>query len=275
MAPHGRSSNWRNGRPGGGRDRGRRCCGPRHLISRCAASGFVAHLGIEFAGPDDGWSPRRWPRGAPSCGCRPRADLFPVVVAAAVRGAGARRRPSLAQAEALAQRLDSFGLPSAVVPRRWAQAAAGAAAVLGARARRGLLARGCPPSSCWTGTRKGLQQEAAPTWNAWVVGAERARRAGVPCVVVSSCPTVELLAWRGATVLAPSREQERAGWAPPRGGGPPPRRPPGRALLAPPDRAAARRGPGSSVSSTARAGSAAGLRHLRRAGGAASDAAPR
>jgi primosomal protein N' (replication factor Y) len=56
-----------------------------------------------------------------------------------------------------------------------------------------------------------LQQEQAPTWNAWQVAAERARRGGVPCVVVSPCPTVEMLTW--APVLAPSRDRERAGWA--------------------------------------------------------------
>ncbi len=46
-----------------------------------------------------------------------------------------------------------------------------------------------------------------------MVAAERAQRARVPCVVVSACPTVELLAWPGAQVLTPSREQERRGWA--------------------------------------------------------------
>jgi primosomal protein N' (replication factor Y) len=62
------------------------------------------------------------------------------------------------------------------------------------------------------GHDESLQQETAPTWNGWVVAAERARRAGVPCVVVSPCPTVELLEW--GRQLAPSRQEERAGWAP-------------------------------------------------------------
>ena len=54
--------------------------------------------------------------------------------------------------------------------------------------------------------------ERAPTWNAWVVAAERARRAGVPCVVVSPAPTLELLQW--GTLVTPSRTEERAGWPP-------------------------------------------------------------
>jgi primosomal protein N' (replication factor Y) len=44
------------------------------------------------------------------------------------------------------------------------------------------------------------------------VAAERARRAGVPCVALSPCPPVELLAW--GRLLVPSRSEERAGWAP-------------------------------------------------------------
>jgi len=45
-----------------------------------------------------------------------------------------------------------------------------------------------------------------------VVAAERARRRGVPCVLVSPCPLLEQLQW-GSLVL-PSRGTERAGWAP-------------------------------------------------------------
>jgi primosomal protein N' (replication factor Y) len=56
-----------------------------------------------------------------------------------------------------------------------------------------------------------LQQEQAPTWNGWVVAAERAARSGIPCIVVSPCPTVELLSW--GCLTAPSRSVERRGWA--------------------------------------------------------------
>jgi primosomal protein N' (replication factor Y) len=57
-----------------------------------------------------------------------------------------------------------------------------------------------------------LIEDRAPAWSAWVVAAERARRAGVPCVLISATPTLEQLAW-GALVL-PSRAAERAGWPP-------------------------------------------------------------
>jgi len=142
----------------------------------------------------------------------PAADLLPIVVFAASLGPALVVGPSLTVASDLKRRLALTGVPSAVVPREWAQAAAGAPVVLGAR---GGAWAPCPALASVVvidGHDESLQQEQAPTWNAWVVAAERARRAGVPCVVVSSCPTVEMLRW--ADVRAPSRDVERAGWAP-------------------------------------------------------------
>ena len=142
----------------------------------------------------------------------PAADLLPVVLAAAARGPALIVTPAHAMAQELRRRLVACGVPAAVVPREWPQAAAGAPVVLGAR---GAAWAPCPALASIVvldGHDEALQQQQAPTWNAWVVAAERARRARVPCVVVSSCPTVELLAW--ARVRAPSRDVERAGWAP-------------------------------------------------------------
>jgi primosomal protein N' (replication factor Y) len=54
------------------------------------------------------------------------------------------------------------------------------------------------------------QEERAPTWHARDVALERARRAGVPCVLVSAVPTLEALA--AGVLLTASRAEERAGW---------------------------------------------------------------
>ena len=56
------------------------------------------------------------------------------------------------------------------------------------------------------------QQEQAPTWHARDVAIERARRAGVPCVLTSPCPTLEALSW--GDLLAADRARDRAGWPP-------------------------------------------------------------
>jgi len=58
---------------------------------------------------------------------------------------------------------------------------------------------------------EGLKEERVPTWHARDVAVERARRAGVPCVLVSPCPSLETLAIADR-VIEPSRADERAGW---------------------------------------------------------------
>lgn len=58
---------------------------------------------------------------------------------------------------------------------------------------------------------EGLQEERAPTWHAREVAVERARRAGIPCVLLSPCPSLDALAVADR-VVEPSRVEERAGW---------------------------------------------------------------
>lgn len=58
---------------------------------------------------------------------------------------------------------------------------------------------------------EGLKEERVPTWHARDVAVERARRAGVPCVLVSPCPSLEALALADR-VVTPSTAEERAGW---------------------------------------------------------------
>jgi primosomal protein N' (replication factor Y) len=54
------------------------------------------------------------------------------------------------------------------------------------------------------------QEQASPTWSAREVAGERAHRAGVPCLWVSPCPSLEALAW--GQLLTLSRTEERSGW---------------------------------------------------------------
>ena len=58
---------------------------------------------------------------------------------------------------------------------------------------------------------EGLKEERVPTWHARDVAVERARRAGIPCVLISPCPSLDALAIADH-VVEPSRADERDGW---------------------------------------------------------------
>jgi primosomal protein N' (replication factor Y) len=140
----------------------------------------------------------------------PAADRLPVVLAAAARGDTLVVTPSVAEARLLAARLRRSGLPVALAPRDWGAAAAGSAVVVGARAAVWAPMPRLAAVVVLDEHDERLQEERAPTWHARDVAIERARRAGVPCVLVSPCPTLEAMAW--APVLTPSRVEERSGW---------------------------------------------------------------
>jgi primosomal protein N' (replication factor Y) len=145
----------------------------------------------------------------------PAADPYPLALAAAASANGSGDAlvlcPSVGAAGLLATRLRRAGVPVAVVPRDWARAAAGGCVVVGARAGAWAPVPKLSAVVVLDAHDEVYQEERAPTWNAWQVAAERARRAGAPCFVVTPCPTLEHLAW-GELVL-PSRSEERAGWA--------------------------------------------------------------
>jgi primosomal protein N' (replication factor Y) (superfamily II helicase) len=140
----------------------------------------------------------------------PAADPFPLLLAAAATGPALVVSPSVAMARHLGLRLRRAGVPVALLPRDWAAARAGTATVLGTR-----VAAWAPlqrPSAVVVLDEhdESLQQEQAPTWHARDVAVERARRAGVPCVLVSPTPSLEALEL--GPLLVSSRSAERAGW---------------------------------------------------------------
>jgi primosomal protein N' (replication factor Y) len=140
----------------------------------------------------------------------PAADPWPVVAAATDLGEALVLAPSVADAASLARRLRESGRPVALLPGEWATAAAGGCVVVGSRAAAWAPVPRLAAVVVLDAHEEVYQEERAPTWNAWQVGAERARRAGAPCVLVSPCPTLEQLDW-GRLVTA-SRSQEREGW---------------------------------------------------------------
>jgi len=140
----------------------------------------------------------------------PSVDPYPLVAAAAALGPILLAAPVASTARRLGQRLRRAGLPIAILPEDWGLSRAGWASTFGSRS-----AAWAPISSpaaiiVIDEHDESLQQEQAPTWNARDVLIERARRLGVPCLLVSPTPSLEAL--RAGTLLTQSRNAERAGW---------------------------------------------------------------
>ena len=142
----------------------------------------------------------------------PALDATPVVAELAQLGPTLAIVPTIERAGVLAGRLRRAGGDVALMPTGWSQARAGAGVVVGTRRTAWAPCPGLAAVVVVDGHDEALGQEQAPTWHAFIVAAERARRAGVPCVVLSPCPTVELTA--ACHVRIPDRAVERAGWAP-------------------------------------------------------------
>ena len=146
----------------------------------------------------------------------PAAPRLAVVTAAieATRGRGDLLvlAPSKNDASILASRLERARHPVALQPEDWAAAASGGRVVVGTRSA--VLSRlsGLSAIVVLDAHADSYQEQRVPTWEATVLAEERARRAGVPCVLVSACPSVEMVSGRRLFTL--SRDSERSGWAP-------------------------------------------------------------
>jgi primosomal protein N' (replication factor Y) len=120
--------------------------------------------------------------------------------------------PERRDAEILTRRLRRVGYDVALHPDDWAAAAAGGRVVVGTRAGTFATVEHLVLVLVLDAHAESYVEQRSPTWAAPVVVAERARRAGRSCVLITPCPTVEHLAW-GELVELP-RAVERAGWPP-------------------------------------------------------------
>lgn len=139
----------------------------------------------------------------------PSTDVGPVAIEAARLGDALVLVPSIVQARLLAIRLRQVGLPVAVLPGDWAAAAAGGL-VVGSRGAAFGPVGDLAAVVVVDEHDEAYQEQRSPTWHARDVAVERARRAGVPCLLTSPSPSLEALAWGDLLVL--SRAEERAGW---------------------------------------------------------------
>ncbi len=143
----------------------------------------------------------------------PTADAVAVAIAAARLGQVLVVHPSVVGVDLVARGLRRAGASVARWPSDFAAAAAGATVVGG----RGAVFAPLPALAAvvvWDEHDEGLQNESSPTWHAREVAVERARRAGVPCLLVSPCPSLEARSAARGPVVSPGRAAMRAGWAP-------------------------------------------------------------
>jgi len=141
----------------------------------------------------------------------PATNLVHVAVAAAALGNALVLCPTAAMAATITSRLRRAGVSVAAHPGDWAIGAAGAT-VVGTRGAAWAPVANLAAVVVLDEHDEAHQQEQAPTWHARDVAIERARRAGVPCVLTSPCPTLEALDW--GDLLAADRNRDRAGWPP-------------------------------------------------------------
>ncbi len=149
----------------------------------------------------------------------PAADPTDLVMAAAARlghaGSGGGVLvvvPETRQVRAVSARLRRAGFPVAELPDGWALARRGGCVVVGTRAAAWAPIPAVVAAVVLDAHEEALVEQRSPTWSAWAVVAERARREGAPCALVSPCPSLELLA--AGRLVAPTRAAERQAWPP-------------------------------------------------------------
>ncbi len=140
----------------------------------------------------------------------PTADPLPLAQAASALGPALVLCPSRDQARSLAVRLRRAGVPTALHPEQWDRAAAGGCTVVGARAAAWAPVPGLAAVVVLDEHDEVHQEERSPTWHARDVAVERARRAGVPCVLATPTPSLEALDL--GRLVRVDRAAERAGW---------------------------------------------------------------
>jgi primosomal protein N' (replication factor Y) len=177
-----------------------------------ARSPSLGGAGLGATGAVQGLVEEAWSPGTHLLRLPPVYSATEVVMAAAGYGPVLVIAPTTARAEAGCAALRGRGAQVALLPGDWAQARAGADVVIGTRAAAWGPCPGVASVIVLDAHDEGLVQGAAPTWDAPSVAAERARLAAVPCLWVTPCPTVELLAAADQVHVA-SVSSERSGWA--------------------------------------------------------------
>jgi primosomal protein N' (replication factor Y) (superfamily II helicase) len=189
---------------------------PQHMLTTASPDNVVGALPAprRSAGPlpvaSDTWVDGAFDGAGSTVRLPPAVSPFELCLAACRRGNALIVCPSLSAARQLGARLRRAGVAICLYPRDWAQGAAGCS-VIGTRSAVWAPVAGLAAIVVVDEHDESLQQERSPTWRARDVAIERARRAGVPCVLTSPQPSLEAL--DALRLVAPSRAEERGGWA--------------------------------------------------------------
>lgn len=187
----------------------------RHFLVAASPARAVRHLPLgqrtgRVVEPRSGATTSMLTTGGGVLRLPPTADPLPCVYSAAALGPTLVVVPALDQVLLMGARLRRAGLTVAVVPDEWAAAAGGVDIVIGTRTAAWAPCPDIAAAVVIDEHDEALQSETSPTWHARDVVIERCRRADVPVVVVSPCPTVTALHWRPA--VRPPVSREREGW---------------------------------------------------------------
>ena len=142
----------------------------------------------------------------------PAESPMGVLLAAARRGPTLVVCPTFAQSRELAEQLRRAEVSTALHPDGWVLGASGVS-VVGARSAVFAPVAGLSSIVVIDEHDEALQNEGSPTWHAREVAIERARRGGIPVVLVSPVPSLEARGAATDPVLVASRARQRRGWA--------------------------------------------------------------
>jgi primosomal protein N' (replication factor Y) len=118
--------------------------------------------------------------------------------------------PTHAQADEAARRLQRLGYPVALLPDDWATARTGGCVVVGTMSAAFAPLERLIAAVVLDAHDEAYYAESAPTWCAWEVVAERARRDRAPLALVSPCPTLDVLG--AGRLIVTDRVSERRSW---------------------------------------------------------------
>ena len=117
--------------------------------------------------------------------------------------------PTVGRASALRTELRAAGLTVAMYPEDWANAAAGVDVTIGARSAVFASVPNLASVVVVDEHDDALQESRNPTWHARDIAVERARRASIPCFLLSPIPSVGAIEFAGGLVDAIESEPDQ------------------------------------------------------------------